>query len=72
MPPETRTELVIRYDVTSLTDAEIEAVEDEARAIAENKDRHPAVDVVWVGRAWGPPRSPKAQLGNRHRIRRRR
>lgn len=37
-------ELVVRYDVTGLTDEEIEALEDEARAIAEVKDRHPAVE----------------------------
>lgn len=43
-----RTEMVIRYDVTNLSKDEIDALEDEARAVAENKDRHASVDVIDV------------------------
>lgn len=54
-------ELVVRYDVTGLTDDEIDAIEDEARAIAENKDRHPAVEchVDQLHRLTPDPRKPQ-------------
>lgn len=60
--------LVVHYDVTGLTDEEIDALEDEARAIAENKDRHPAVEVVEIIQRHGDDPG----LGNTRKPRRKR